>query len=136
MSDEGGNEPLRVSARGTQLLLDALSRIRRGEPDPIAIAKAVLHDYVAYVDEHTDDPVPNFQPDLNDPAQALARRVQGALEREFAGEDLFPCVVVVADNASGRVGLAATAISLQEVDNVLLLGRGAARRAVRLGDGR
>jgi hypothetical protein len=74
---------------------------------------------------------PSWQPDLSDPAQALARRVQAALEREFEGEPLFPCVVVVQDTLSNRIGFAATAIDLGEADQLLMLGRGAARRAAR-----
>jgi hypothetical protein len=75
--------------------------------------------------------VPSWQPDLSDPGQALARRVQAALEREFDGEELFPCVVVVQENRSRRVGIAATMISLGEIDQLLLLGRGVARRSAR-----
>jgi hypothetical protein len=79
---------------------------------------------------------PSWQPDLSDPAQALARRVQAALEQEFDGEPLFPCVVVVQEPMTGRVGFAATQIPLGEADQLLLLGRGAARRAVRQHGGR
>lgn len=74
---------------------------------------------------------PSWQPDLSNPGQALARRVQAALEREFAGEPLFPCVVVVEEQMTRMIGFAATAISLGEADQLLMLGRGAARRAVR-----
>lgn len=75
--------------------------------------------------------VPSWQPDLSDPAQALSHRVQLAIAKEFDGEPYFPCAVVVQDNMTGRVGIAATAITLGEVDQLLLLGRGAARRSVR-----
>jgi hypothetical protein len=81
-------------------------------------------------DEETGTP-PSWQPDLSDPGQALARRVQEALEREFDGEELFPCVVVVQENRSRRIGLAATAISFGEVEQLIMLGRGAARRSLR-----
>lgn len=73
----------------------------------------------------------SWQPDLSDPAQALAHRAQMALTREFDGEPLFPACVVVQDNMTGRIGIAATAIELGDVDQLLLLGRGAARRSVR-----
>jgi len=74
---------------------------------------------------------PSWQPDLSDPGQALARRVQEALEREFGGDPPFSCVVVVQDPATNRVGLAATAIDFGDVELLLMLGRGAAKRAVR-----
>jgi hypothetical protein len=73
---------------------------------------------------------PSWQPDLNDPGQALAHRVQLALAREIDGEDLFSCVVVV-QAPTGHIGIAATAIDFGDVDQLLMLGRGAARRAVR-----
>jgi hypothetical protein len=47
------------------------------------------------------------QPDLSNPGQALARRVQAALEREFSGEELFPVVVVV-QARTNHIGLAVT----------------------------
>lgn len=79
-----------------------------------------------------DGTPPSWQPDMNDPGQALARRVQAALEREFAGEELFPCCVVVQEPMSGRMGLAATGLAtMGEVDHHLMLGRGAARRTAR-----
>lgn len=74
---------------------------------------------------------PSWQPDLSDPGQALARRVQGALEQEFDGEPLFPCAVVVQEPMTGRIGIAATQIPFGEVDQLLMLGRGAARRSGR-----
>jgi hypothetical protein len=85
-------------------------------------------------DEETGTP-PSWQPDLSDPGQALARRVQEALEREFDGEELFPCIVVVQENRSRRIGLAATEISFGEVEQLLMLGRGAARRSLRQHEG-
>lgn len=72
---------------------------------------------------------PSYQPDLADPGQALAHRVQAALEREFTGERLFPCVVVVQDGRSGRVGVAATAVTLAE--QLVRLGAGTLRRQAR-----
>lgn len=115
-----------------QRILEALADIASGDaPDPRERAARAVREFVALVDEHTEDVPPNWQPDLSDPAQALARRVQAALEREFDGEPLFPCCVVVQENTTRRVGLAATAMGLEGVDSLLLLGRGAARRAVR-----
>jgi hypothetical protein len=70
------------------------------------------------------------QPDLSNPGQALARRVQEALEREFSGEELFPCVVVV-QARTNHIGIAATALDAGEVEQLLMLGRGAARRSLR-----
>jgi hypothetical protein len=74
---------------------------------------------------------PSWQPDMSDAGQALARRAQSALEHEFEGEPLFPCVVVVQEPTTHRIGIAATAIDFGDVDQLLMLGRGAARRAVR-----
>lgn len=96
-------------------------------------ASAALHAAWEATKDDKGGAPPSWQPDLSDPGQALARRVQGALEREFEGEELFPCVVVVQENRSRRIGFAATAIELGEVDQLLMLGRGAARRAVRQG---
>lgn len=94
-------------------------------------ASAAMHRaWEATKDDETSAP-PSWQPDLSDPAQALARRAQAALEQEFDGEPLFPCAVVVQEPMTGRIGIAATQIPLGEVDQLLLLGRGAARRSVR-----
>lgn len=71
---------------------------------------------------------PSWQPDMDDPGQRLARRVQAALEREFSDEPLFPCVVVVQDDRSRRIGIAATAIHFADVELLLRLGMGTARR--------
>lgn len=87
--------------------------------------------WAATADDRSGSAPPSWQPDLSDPGQALARRVQAALEREFGGEPLFPCVVVVQEPLSNRVGLAVTAIGLGEADTLLMLGRGAVRRTRR-----
>lgn len=70
------------------------------------------------------------EPNLKNPGIALAHRVQMAMAREFDGEDYFPAVVVV-QSRTGHVGLAATAITGGEVENLLRLGIGAARRNTR-----
>lgn len=100
------------------------------------LASRALHAAWEATKDDVTGPPPSWQPDLSDPAQALAHRVQGALNREFDGEPLFPCVVVVSEPVTQRVGFAATAITLGEVDELLLLGRGAAKRAVRQHGGR
>lgn len=98
--------------------------------DPQAVSDAMHEAWDATRDLETGTGF-SWQPDLSNPGQALAHRVQQALEREFDGEDLFPCVVVVQDLMSNHIGLAATAVPAGEIDHLLLLGRGAAKRTVR-----
>lgn len=66
-------------------------------------------------------------PNLQNPGVALAHRVQECLTREFSGEEIFPAVVVV-QARDGHVGMAATAITVDQVEQLLRLGIGAARR--------
>lgn len=91
---------------------------------------ALDHVWEATKDDGAEAP-PSWQPDLDDPAQALAHRVQLALEREFAGEPLFPTCVLVEDPDTRRIGLAATALAAGEIESFLLLGRGMVRRVLR-----
>lgn len=101
----------------------------------LGISRSLASDALERVWEETKDvrsgAPPSWQPDLSDPGQALARRVQGALEREFDGEPLFRAIVVVEEPVSRRVGIAATAMNWGDVDELLMLGRGAAKRTVR-----
>jgi hypothetical protein len=118
------------NTRGMSLLVEALSAIAR-EGDETA--QRALDDFMALADELADDPRPDFQPDLSDPGQALARRVQEALEREFQGEPIFGAMVVVEEPQTRRIGVAATVRSLEEADLLLMLGRGVVKRAIRKG---
>lgn len=118
-----------------ELMIAAAARVL----DPDNASPAATRELAAQVLEEAMDaargspagPPPSWQPDLSDPGQALARRVQEALEREFDGEELFPCVVVVQENRTRRVGMAATAIGMNDVVHLLTLGRGAAMRVIR-----
>lgn len=95
-----------------------------------AASEAMHNAWEATKDVREGSP-PSWQPDLTDPGQALAHRVQMALEREFAGEPLFSVVTVVEDPATRRIGMATTLRDFGSVEQLLMLGRGAARRAVR-----
>lgn len=95
------------------------------------IAEGIIEASVEAIYSTPSGTQPSLQPDLSDPGQALAHRVQRALEREFDGEPLFPCVVVVEENMTRRVGVAATAVGLENVDRLLMLGRGTVRRTLR-----
>lgn len=119
--------------RAIFVALDALRKIaERSKTDPASvIARVAIKDFVAIADEQDDGTGPNWQPDMSDAGQALARRVQAALEREFDGEPLFRCAVVVQENTTRRVGIAATGMNMDELDAFLLMGRGAAKRADR-----
>jgi hypothetical protein len=66
-------------------------------------------------------------PNVTSPGIQLAHRVQACLDREFSDEDLFAAVVLVR-SPTGHIGLATTAISIEEVEQLLRLGIGAARR--------
>lgn len=61
----------------------------------------------------------------------LAKRVEDAVAKEFDGEPLFPCCIVVQDERSGQIGLAAISLLADDVPRFLLLGRGAAMRGLR-----
>lgn len=94
-------------------------------------ASAALHE----VWEHTKDVdsgenVPSWQPDLSNPGHALAHRVQQAITREFDGEEMFEACVVVRAR-TGHIGMAATMITFEEVEWLLRMGIGSARRTVR-----
>jgi hypothetical protein len=92
-------------------------------------SRAMHAAWEATKDDETGTP-PSWQPDLSNPGEALARRVQAALEREFSGEELFPVVVVV-QARTGHIGLAVTDLDFGGVEQLLMLGRGAARRSLR-----
>jgi hypothetical protein len=112
-------------------VLAALRDIEQGVADPAARARQALRDFVALIDEHAEPANFGMRPDLNDAGHALAHRVQQALTREFDGEELFPCVVVVEEPVQRSIGIAATAVPLEGVDQLLMLGRGAVRRVIR-----
>lgn len=99
-------------------------------------SQALHHTWEATKDVRTGGDTPaTWQPDLENPGQALAHRVQMAMTAEFDGEELFPAVVVV-QAREGHVGLAVTAIQFNDAEWLLRMGIGAIRRTVRQqGDG-
>ena len=68
-----------------------------------------------------------IDPNLQNPGVAIAHRIQAAVCREFEGEQIIPAVCV-AQAASGHVGLAASSVATEEIENLLLLGLRAVRR--------
>lgn len=89
---------------------------------------AMNHIWEATKDYRGQGGPPRSTPDPADPGHALAHRIQMMLEREFDGEEAFPCVVTVQDNRTRRVGIAISGIPWDEAEPLLRLGMGTVRR--------
>lgn len=81
-------------------------------------------------------------PDLEDPAVALARRameraIKPAMRKEFRDEKLMPNVtVVVAAPPEGKIGLGSTEPDAGSIMQALVAAQGMVRRSIRLQAGR
>jgi hypothetical protein len=77
-----------------------------------------------------------FEPDMSDPAQAIVHRAVEACKRalmeEFGSDVDVPNVTVVTSvPPDGRIGVASTEPNAELVHEVLMLGMGATRGAMR-----